>query len=359
MNYASLIAVTTVFCVVAGSTNTMAKTHSDQSEALSSNQIFEVNAFIEPANTIVARQNVKLIIETATSGWFTGGTHIAVPEVTGLLILQNEKFASNASERRKGDTWVIQRWTLDVYPLQSGTYQVPPMTLQVQLKTSEGIEVRGAVTTPPIELAAGLPAPLKTAKHWVSAPEFTVNQSFDRSLDNLTVGDAIEQHIQFEASDVMAMMLPVYEPVAFDGLAIYAAEPVVKNTRNRGQNSAVRSERISYIVEKTGQFTLPAQDFFWWNTRSQTLEVITLPAVTLIAGGAPVNADTNQVLPFKTSTPAVWIGIATLFFGLLGVGLTFLSKKYHAIALVRRWSRRASRAVHRFRANALPEKLNP
>ena len=49
------------------------------------------------------------------STWFTGGTRIRLPEVPGLVILQTEQFASNASERRGDQNWVLQRWTLDVY----------------------------------------------------------------------------------------------------------------------------------------------------------------------------------------------------------------------------------------------------
>jgi len=50
----------------------------------------------------VPGQKVTLTLEIATDRWFAGGTRIGIPEVPGLVILQTEQFASNASETHNG-----------------------------------------------------------------------------------------------------------------------------------------------------------------------------------------------------------------------------------------------------------------
>ena len=56
-----------------------------------------VSTALSPPTDIVPGQHLRLLIEVATTRWFTGGTRIDIPEVPGLVVLQTEQFASNAS----------------------------------------------------------------------------------------------------------------------------------------------------------------------------------------------------------------------------------------------------------------------
>ena len=58
----------------------------------------QVESSLSPDQDIVPGQKLRLVLEIATDRWFTGGTRISLPEVPGLVILQTEQFASNASE---------------------------------------------------------------------------------------------------------------------------------------------------------------------------------------------------------------------------------------------------------------------
>lgn len=325
-------------------------------EGITDNAVLQVRAFVEPESTAIARQNVKLIIETATSGWFTGGSKITLPEVPGLVILQNEKFASNSSERRGGETWVVQRWTVDVYPLRAGRYSIPPIELAVRLKTNQDIELARLATTNPLELIATIPPTLEPIDEWVTSPMYSVTQTFDRPLETLNAGDAIEQTIEFRAADVMAMMLPTFTPPVIEGLAAYPAPPVLNNQVNRGQNTASRTTVISYIIEKPGKFVLPAQEYFWWNTRESRLEIITLPTVTLNAAGPAVGNEglqSGQLVKMLLSAAGV--------FGLLSLCAAVIAKRMRGRygEKGRLKLRRLQRAAHAFVRPALPEKLNP
>ncbi len=70
----------------------------------------------------------------------------------GLVILQTEQFASNASERRGDQGWVLQRWTLDVYPQRAGEFTIPAVTVRVKVNAGDAGEVEGTLAAHPWQL---------------------------------------------------------------------------------------------------------------------------------------------------------------------------------------------------------------
>jgi hypothetical protein len=270
---------------------------SNSIEELEASGRLRINSVLTSQNLIVPGQKVTLTLEIATDRWFTGGTRIGIPEVPGLVILQTEQFASNASETHSGQTWAIQRWTLDVFPQRAGDFTIGPIPLQLQVNGGEEGDIQGELHSPAHHFTAAIPDSLAQAKQWVAAPVFSVRQSFDRALDNLAVGDAFEQEVLLEAADVLAMMLPAYKSEKQSGLAAYPSPAVLETSVNRGQTLATRSIRISYVAEQPGQFLLPARDYFWWNTQSAKLEVLSLAEVRIEVGGVaagPKNTATTK-----------------------------------------------------------------
>ena len=247
-----------------------------------------IDSRIEPPEGLVPGQRGRLVLSVATSTWFTGGTRIRIPEVPGLVILQSEQFAANTTESRGGRTWVVQRWTLDLYPQRTGSFTVQPITLSVQVSAGDHGNLSGDIESPPLEFQVSVPAALAEVGSWVAAPAFSVSQRVDQDLEGLQPGDAFERRIEFRGEDVLAMMLPVFEEATVPGLAAYPAPPQLDNRSNRGQAIASRTRVISYVAERPGSYVLPAQDYFWWDTRSQTLQVLTLEALVVeVAGEIP------------------------------------------------------------------------
>ncbi|MEP1594257.1 MAG: hypothetical protein ABJK20_06780, partial [Halieaceae bacterium] len=137
-----------------------------------------VDSRLIPDTGIVPGQKLVLELKVATTRWFAGGTRITLPEVPGLVILQTESFASNASEQRNGESWVVQRWAVDIYPQGEGEFTLPAITLNVQVNDAQAGNIRGPVKAPAVGFAANIPAELEQAKHWVAAPQFKVDQTF-------------------------------------------------------------------------------------------------------------------------------------------------------------------------------------
>jgi len=325
-------------------------------EELQAADRLQIASSISPAEDLVPGQKITLTLQIATDRWFTGGTRITIPEVPGLVILQTEQFASNASENRDGVSWVVQRWTLDVFPQRAGDFTIPPVQAQVKVNADESDAIEGALYTLPIHFSTAVPEALANVEHWVAAPAFEVRQGFDRPLEALEVGDAFELEVVFEAEDVMAMMLPTVTPEKLPGLAAYPSPPVLNNSNNRGQARASRTQRISYVVEAQGQYLLPARDYFWWNTGSNQLQLLSLPATEITVGtaSAPAKGRSWDITP-RQLLPAL-VGLVLL----AGIGwlawqwLPRLPLARCAAALSALWQQLLA-----LRKPGLPRRLNP
>lgn len=325
--------------------------------ALLDNGNLTVASTITPDSDVVPGQKLKLTLEIATDTWFSGGTRIGIPEIPGLVILQTEQFAANASERRAGQTWVVQRWTLDVYAQREGSFIIDGISLQLKVNGGSAGNLEGEVLSPAVGFNAAIPQALQQAPSWVAAPQFSVKQQFDRDLEGLVPGDAFERTIAFTGSDLMAMMLPTFTPEEFEGLAAYPAPAQLDNSNNRGEMLASRTQVISYVVETPGDYLLPALDYFWWDTRSGELQLVSLPATQIhIAGSVAATAK-------KTGKRLDKGQIAGIFGALLALAILAWAllryRPWRQLPLVTEPAARFWCLLQSLGKPALPEHLNP
>jgi len=116
---------------------------------------------------------------------------------------------------------------------------------------------------------------------FVTTPNLEVEETWDRSLEALRVGDALKRTVGIEADDALGMFLPVLEFEAPSGIALYHDQPRVTDRVNRGQYRGERVEAVTYVLQRAGEFALPELQIHWWNTRTGTLETELLEARTI------------------------------------------------------------------------------
>ncbi len=252
-----------------------------------------IRSWLEPAENIVRGQEVRLVMEVSTPRWFAGGTGIRAPEVPGLLILRRNEFAVNLSRREAGATWVVQRWQLELYPQREGDYRLPPVILSLAVNDAALGIVRGEVATEALAFSAGVPAAVSKLEGWLATPSLAIRQRFDRSLQGLVPGDAFTRSIELEASRLTSLMLPEPELAESPGLAVYPDLPELEDRSNRGEATALRRQSATYVVEQSGQYRLPEQTVYWWNTDTGRLETALLAAVDINAGAAADAVETT------------------------------------------------------------------
>ena len=264
---------------------------------LQQSERLRIKTWVEPSEIIYARQQVKLQIEISTDKWFTGGTRIRLVDVENAIVLQRENFAVNSTLVEGETTWTVQLWTLVVYPQSSGVVEIPAIQLRLSIAGEDSQSIVGDLATRPFSFVAKTPATLSDTQQWVATNRFEVEQQFSRPVDQLQAGDALIRTITLSADNLPAMMLPKVVPEKINGIAVYQKPAKILDKVNRGEYLAQRTEEISYVFEKVGQYVLPAQTFYWWNIQSQSLESIELEAVSLNAGAVAVGPTTAKPEP--------------------------------------------------------------
>ncbi|MFL9758032.1 BatD family protein [Vibrio cyclitrophicus] len=228
---------------------------------------------ITPTKVSVNEQ-VILNIEVATPRWLTGGTRIGGVEIPNVIAKQRNQLATNYTERVDGTTWSRQRWEVTLYPMTSGEFVIPRLPVRVQVSAPDGSNVGGTLYTQPIKLEASLPSGLLSEQSpWFSATDVDIDQKWQRSSEELKVGDAITRTVTIKAKDSLSVLLP--NVLINEATLQYQAYPQpnrLDDTQERGDYRSSRIEETVYVIQQGGEFTLPEFSFQWWDSKNQRLE---------------------------------------------------------------------------------------
>ncbi|WP_373960494.1 BatD family protein [Vibrio gigantis] len=230
---------------------------------------------ITPAKVSVNEQ-VILTIEVATPRWLTGGTRIGSIEIPNVIAKQRNQLATNYTERVGGTTWSRQRWEVTLYPMTSGEFVIPTVPVRVQVSAPDGSNVGGTLYTQPIKFEASLPSGLLSDESpWFSATDVDVEQQWQRSNENLKVGDAVTRTVTIKAKDSLSVLLPdVLNNESTQQYQAYPQPNRLDDTQERGDYRSSRVEETVYVIQQGGGFTLPDFSFQWWNSKNQRLESV-------------------------------------------------------------------------------------
>src|SRR5262249_39391496 len=136
---------------------------------------------------------------------------------------------------------------------------------------------------PRIAFEAFIPDAARDLDPFVAATGLTMTQEMKQSSQGLKVGDSVTRTLTVKADGTPAMLLPVTTFAKIDGLAVYPGQPAVQDNFDRRTSavSAARVDEATYMLEKAGDFTLPAIEFAWWNVRDGKIERAHADAVVL------------------------------------------------------------------------------
>ena len=241
-----------------------------------SNKLKESNG--KKAAVYAVNQQIILYIEVVTPRWFTGGTRIAPIEISNVVAKQRNQLATNFTERRNGVTWTHQRWEITLYPQSEGNFVIPPTAVKVQVSREGGGNVSGVLYTEPQRFTAITPSGLLSDdSEWVSGRDFSVEQQWDKSNDDLKAGDAITRTVIIKGSDTLAMLIPeLIKQTSTTNYQTYPQPNQLDDSQTRGDYLSKRKESVVYVLQNGGEVTFPAIHLTWWDTDAQELKTITL-----------------------------------------------------------------------------------
>lgn len=210
--------------------------------------------------------------------------------------------------------WVTER-KYAIFPQQSGTVTIAPLTLNAEVLVqhrpsfngffnSQSTETRRVVSKAITLNVQAVPEAFKSAA-WLSAESLQLVEDWsDKSLQ-VKVGDPLTRTLRLTAKGSTVGQLPELAGAgALNGMKSYPDQPVLKEDKQSDGLTALREEKIAYIPSKPGDYTLPAVEINWFNTKTQKIETAVLPSVTIKALAAAADQPTPQSQLAETETPA-------------------------------------------------------
>ena len=338
--------------------------------AMASNPPLELTLALEPERAVVPGERIRVLVSVATPRWFTAGTQLRLPEISGVVLLQNQEFASNATERRGQESWTLQHWSIDAFATRAGNFILQPIEVTASVSVAPGSDKTFTLYTKPRALRVVVPQALANLDGpWIASPSVTLTQHMDND-DTVAVGAAIKREVSIDAENVMAMMLPSLtrselatrdalgggvKSANIPGLQSYPEPVLLSNKATRGELTAKRVETVVYIATEPGEVHIPAEVLYWWNTTDATLQTLTTPEVRFTVRGTaavPTGDAENMALPLGWL--ALLIVSMTTAYWLWRSPLRPIARQ-RLIEL----SNQLGHALHALRANPLPDRLNP
>jgi len=303
-----------VIIIVAPSSVTLAAPSVEQPvettiDELITSKKLSVELSIQKSEDIIAKQAVTIAIEILTDRWFAKGTQIESFDLEETVILPMSELAINGTKQVNGATWVSQIREITLYPMKPGIYQLPAIEVAVSINTESGI-VSGVAYTKATEFEVLLPEALAGVDDYIVTSNLSldVEGTFDQETP-YNIGNAVTQVMTFSAENVPGMMLPVLSLPDLPGVSIYQKPSKIDDQSNRGTLTGSKIESFSYIFEQKGEFHLPEELFYWWNTTTNELETVTIPERSWSVSGELA----KQSLPAKDHKLSPLSGTSLLF----------------------------------------------
>ena len=339
----------------------------------------------------IVGQALILAIEISTDRWFATGSKIENFTLKNVVMQANNTTTINGSKRTNGQAWATQTHEITVYPTVSGTYQVPPINVDISVNTEHDGIVSGMLSTQESNFNIELPQALEGIENFIVSSQVTlsVDGLFDEEKD-YAIGEAITQTITITASDTPAMMITPINLLTpslvsnnelsntklpnnklpnnkvtndntplervLDGVSIYHKPAQVFDKSNRGTLLGTRIESFTYIFEKPGHYVIDEQVVYWWNSQTTTLERLLIPSSswTVSDGGLSQISSFNGLTAFNLTIQTV-ITFAIVIILLILISIGFI-KRHYLSALFNKVTKREQRLLRSEFLNAVTKK---
>ena len=292
-------------------------------EQLENSNDLQIKTWINPDSDLVKGQQILLQIEISTTQKWNGPLDIGHVEMEDAIILQREKFSVNSTRNEKGKSWLVQLWTLVIYPQRIGEFTLPNFLINMGLVDEEGYVSRGDARAKGLSFKVNKNAAVEENIEWIASPQFSIEDDFDKPLEKLLPGDAFLRTVVFSAQDLPAMMLPKMDRNNIAGISLYSQPVELIDKANRGDYWGIRTERLTYVVQESGELYIPEQVFYWWDTDTNSLNEIRLPEYRV---------QVNRASLASLFTWPLFLGLSMGVLVLFGLIVLFRVNRLHVIA---------------------------
>jgi hypothetical protein len=247
---------------------------------------------VQPPEAVIG-QRVAVTVDVLFPDDMPAPPQVALPEVPGAQVFRFESQGTTIRDWVNGRPYVGQRSEFALFARRGGALTVPPAHVTV---LDRHREVAGSASGQEATLAVAVPAGVDATQPVVSTSRLTLDQRWDPEPSKaFKVGAALRRTIIREAEDVPALAMQDLRGSTPDGVRAYPDPPNADDRSNRGTLIGRRVDRITYVFEKPGMFTLPSLEQPWWDLQAAALRSEGAPGMRLqVVPAAEAGPDTSR-----------------------------------------------------------------
>jgi len=253
-----------------------------------------IRAKVEPSQVFVG-QKVTLSVDVMTKTWFLDAPLFPdVLDIEDAIVIPPGPFGINSSRVIDGERYAVQTKRYSIIPTGIGRFRVPSFGIRFVVAREDASRSPEIVLrTPELSYGARVPEAAQGLGLVVSTPRLEIQEKWSPTFDDLKVGDSLTRTVTTTIEDSAAMLVPVPEFLAPEGIGVYSQRPALKDERNRGEMRGSRVDRVVYSLESEGEFNLPEIVIHWWELGAGKLHREVLP-------GVHFEVETNPALVVET-----------------------------------------------------------
>jgi hypothetical protein len=175
-----------------------------------------------------------------------------------------------------GQLYAVEEQQYAIFPQKSGTltFKSPSFHAAVYDNFPRQVTVKASPTTLKVR-----PAPVDyQGKNWLPAKNISLAETYEPSELTLTEGDTLTRTVTLQAVAMPAQLLPALSFDTQGAFNVYPEMPEVKNIVKHNELVGTSTVKVTYLMNKAGEITIPALVVPWFNTTTGKIETTCLPA---------------------------------------------------------------------------------
>jgi hypothetical protein len=253
------------------------------------------------ATEVHVQQQLLLTVRVLHAVNLNRGASLEAPEIPDAVVreLGENSYEKVIDGRRYG---VFER-RYAVFPQKSGELVVPALGFQAAVGGSGGWfdQFGGGGKTLRLrsqEKRIRVLPPEAGAAPWLPARMLTLIETWDKSPQELRVGDSATRTVTITATGLTGAQLPPLSAPAVDGLRFYPDQPRIEDAQDAGGITGTRLESSAVIPSHAGEIEFPEVKLRWWDTVNRRFEEAVVPRRTIrVLPGANAAPAPAPVLP--------------------------------------------------------------
>ena len=280
-------------------------------EALQSQGKLKIALSITESEKLIPNQQVIVDVKIFSTYPFNDNFDLPYFDLEDTVIIPPKAEASLDIKIIDEQQWFVQSKKIIIYPLKDGSFTLPPLTVTVFINVDNQAVVSGTLDTAPFTFNVTLPSALTGIDNFIASSKvsFTLKQSKpsdSASEENskaaerpsYNIGSAVTLSYTTKADNMHVIMLNKVKIPKIAGLQVYQKPSIEKDVFDRFEkfNTAILTEKFTFIFQQEGQFTIPAQQLIWWDTVSGELKETLIDEQTFNVGKGAFVANNNGIL---------------------------------------------------------------